>query len=203
MVAVWGDILWPPHCATPAAVKANKNKIGVPLNPILLKILVILIFQVICKSVVKRVHCRSLVQTFFIANLFISLQIHSHSRNLSKGPQEGTWEKGQGWMHYDWMMTMNFHQWHTKWTDHVTDLIGWKSHILLIPPWKQSRYMSCSMTKPTEWPVHPAKTLIRVFAMHPIRCPREESYPLRAQRRLRSAWASAQAVQSLRCALNG
>ena len=26
MVVVWGDIIWPPHCATPAAVKANKNQ---------------------------------------------------------------------------------------------------------------------------------------------------------------------------------
>ena len=26
MVDVRGDILWPPHCTTPAAVKANKNQ---------------------------------------------------------------------------------------------------------------------------------------------------------------------------------
>ena len=25
MVDVWGDVLRPPHCTTPAAVKANKN----------------------------------------------------------------------------------------------------------------------------------------------------------------------------------
>ena len=26
MADVLGDVLWPPHCTTPAAVKANKNK---------------------------------------------------------------------------------------------------------------------------------------------------------------------------------
>ena len=31
IVDVRGDVLWPPHCTTPAAVKANKNKKLVPL----------------------------------------------------------------------------------------------------------------------------------------------------------------------------
>ena len=32
MVDVWGDVLRPPHCTTPAAVKANENKKCVPLR---------------------------------------------------------------------------------------------------------------------------------------------------------------------------
>ena len=32
MVDVRGDVLRPPHCTTPAAVKANKNKKRVPLR---------------------------------------------------------------------------------------------------------------------------------------------------------------------------
>ena len=71
--------------------------------------------------------------------------------------------------------------------------------------WKWTIRMSRPMTKLTKWHVRPAKTQISlgvrpvwsVFAVH-MKKARVLSYPLRAQRRLWSDWADAQADLSLR-----
>ena len=64
--------------------------------------------------------------------------------------------------------------------------------------------MSHRMTKPTKWIVRPAKTQISlgirpVWSVFAVRMKKAWvlSYPLSAQRMLRSAWASAQSDQSL------
>ena len=69
------------------------------------------------------------------------------------------------------------------------------------------RHLSCSMTKPTKWHVHPVKTqtspgihpVWSVSAVH-MKKPWVLSFPLSAQRRLCSDWADSQADLSLRWA---
>ena len=63
-------------------------------------------------------------------------------------------------------------------------------------------YLSSLITKPTKWPVWPAKTQISLGIFFAVRMKKHcvLSYPLKAQRRLWSDWADAQADLSLRWA---
>ena len=61
----------------------------------------------------------------------------------------------------------------------------------------QNRQSECALSEDSDQPGHPP-SLIRVFAVR-MKTAWVHSYPLSAQRRLRSAWASAQSDQSLRC----
>ena len=61
----------------------------------------------------------------------------------------------------------------------------------------QNRQSECALSEDSDQPGHPP-SLIRVFVVH-MKNAWVLSYPLSAHRRLRSAWASAQSDQSLRC----
>ena len=111
-------------------------------------------------------------------------------------------------IHNNFKQIYGIYKWATAWNLIMTYVNNKDIYISLYSWFLKLMHLSCLMTKPTKWRVHPAKTQISLGI-----CPvwseswlsvwskfGSLSYPLSAQRSLWSDWADAQADQSLRWA---